>query len=152
MKLNDILKNIKEDWEVGFKHQGIYKEIFVNPSRSELRELGEKYRFIAVKEEQNLYVANIEILHPILAKKINKYSSYVKYFAGMAIAERNKIVVEDFSDSYFFQKYNIEEYFLSVFEEVKNGEYDWIERYGFYIPDWLIKDYEEKLKEKEIYI
>lgn len=52
-----------EKYLMGFKKHGEIRDVFVNPTKKELRELGAVYRFIADAARDKLYVFNADMLH-----------------------------------------------------------------------------------------
>jgi hypothetical protein len=53
-------RDILEEYSSSFKNRGHYVEIFVNPSRKEMSEIGSDIRFIADDETRKVYIWDAE--------------------------------------------------------------------------------------------
>lgn len=84
MRIKSILENINEKYETSFKDRfDKYHEIFINPSKKELRELSlksrGKIRFIADKGMKKVFISDAEILHEDIQKNIDGFSEHYFY-------------------------------------------------------------------------
>ena len=76
MNKAQYLLQLTEKWAVGFKHHGIYIEIFEDPDRRELEELGRtsthgEIRFAADSKTKKLYVWDADLaVHPAVLEQL----------------------------------------------------------------------------------
>lgn len=134
--IRNILENLKEEFMTDSKSNvtGDYREIFVNPSRSEIRDLNETeitVRFIADKRNRDVFVAGEDVFHERIAKEIgmNSYEWIKECFAGVGSIVNGKIQPEDFTDAYHNES-NMSD-FKILLKDILTARYDWLERYNF---------------------
>jgi hypothetical protein len=108
--------------------------IFVNPDRSELRELGDDVRFIADAKKKKVYVWNAEILHDEIAEFLHLGVADPKKFWGVATRRGQKYIVNK-SDTLVYLSYiHITPRFSSSVTsghllEFLSQEWTWLDRY-----------------------
>lgn len=120
MKLKKILSNIKEEWYDYVKVRGKNVEVFVNPSRKDIVEMGEFIRFIADGKEKKLYVTDAfdGALHAELYNEIG--FNHKEIIAGHFWYKKGKLMlVKDEKITLFDNE-----------ESLLNEEWDWMERYN----------------------
>ena len=61
-----------ERYAMGFKRLGVVNDVFVNPTKSELMELGGMFRFIADAKHKKLYVFGHNLFHADVWMKKNE--------------------------------------------------------------------------------
>lgn len=93
--------DVLEAYEMAFRGtMGHHTEMFVNPTRKELLELGDAIRFIADAQEQKIYVWNSDYAFHSLAKKqlgITDYEPHI--LPGIAVDKGSGFkAVESVSD------------------------------------------------------
>ncbi|HUS50735.1 MAG TPA: hypothetical protein VMZ91_11265 [Candidatus Paceibacterota bacterium] len=81
MKLDKAINTLQEEWADSKLVNKITYDIFVNPSKNELREISNKddsFRFLADNKTKKFYVFNVELLHSTAAYllKLNGYWSH----------------------------------------------------------------------------
>lgn len=139
MKLKNLLN---EDFVGSIKNAygGAYREIFVNPSKSELldlEEILEEIRFIADKEKKEVYVVNEDVLHVNLAKvAVGREGKYViNNFSGQAAVRRGIVYFREFSNEYleYYEERGekVVDLIEGIYNDIMGGEYDWLSRYYF---------------------
>ena len=144
--MKKILKNLKEDWVTGKKIKiqmgRDYREIFVNPSRRELKDImdlanTDVFRFIADKGNQEIYISSADVYHYDMAKEVGLGSDYeIHHLSAKGVWNEGEVKVVEFADALNYDrhlKFN-EKYHNraeELYEEIINGEYDWMESYHF---------------------
>lgn len=133
MKLKKILSDMKEEFYKGAESSvdiGEYREIFKNPTQQELNSLEEEtgrytVRFVAVKEEQNVYVASIDVFHEDIAYKIGikGIREALDNFAGIGEIYEGNVDVYGLSDNYMDYSDKKEQ----LYKDIGEGKYDWLE-------------------------
>lgn len=159
--LKKLLSEIKEKWYSGTKsnQNGDYREIFVNPSKSDIKDIeefggfrfGNGFRFIADKYKKKVYVGSGDVFHMTIAEEIgmDNHEMINEHFAGIGKKDGNKIKANGFTDAYEISAFR--ESYANLCIEIIDGEYDWMERYNFnlkYIKD-LAKDELEWLRDND---
>lgn len=138
--MKNILNRVREDFYRGTGSDANmeYREIFVNPTKRELRSIEketglEQVRFIADKEEKNVYVSAIDVFHINIATKIGKGTEdyYLDNFSGMGEIWEGKVEVMGLSDNF---RDNIEKR-TELYKDVYYGEYNWMRDYNFDISE-----------------
>lgn len=98
----------QEEFLTGEKIRGSYYEIFVNPTKEEVRDLGDSYRVIIDAKEKRIYVTDSDLLHYDMARIIKgegylsgfNYDDYWKRGKGVdRIITMNIDGMEYYSDS-----------------------------------------------------
>lgn len=134
-------ESIKEEFVVGFEGRNGYMEIFKNPDRKEILSVarsGEGFRYIADKRSKNLYIASQDVLHQEMQEEIgNMKDHYFDLFSGIAQNKGNYVDVK-----YGDLNCNIE-------DQIVEGEYDWVKKYGFRMRDLKIEILEKQKIPKE---
>ena len=140
MKLKDILSEIKEEWLSGTTAtiKGKYREIFINPTSGELRDIkefggvreGDNLRFIAMKGSQDVYASSADVFHRTIVEEIDGLvqEDIWENFSGIGNVDRNGMVnITGFSDFILKDK----NYLYDVCTDIVNGEYDWLALHNF---------------------
>lgn len=70
---------IQEEFLSGDNVNGEYHEIYINPTNSEIKELGDNYRAIIDIKNKNIYVTDSEMLHNDMVKTL-KQDGYLQDF------------------------------------------------------------------------
>ena len=104
-----------EKYMMGFKKLGNIVDVFVNPSKKELSEVGRMYRFIADAKHKKLYVFNHNIYHNDvwlhLQQELNdRRSLYEAYDLFGGAIESNRVFNWGFNDNYY--DYQVMEHWL----------------------------------------
>ena len=136
MDLKRILQKIEEEWVAGTENiGGEYREIFKNPTKSEIIDLGEEdhsIRFIADRGNREVYIASGDVFHDIIVKELSKRMEYIlENFSGSGWIQRGEVEVRALSDQYWIEEFEGMKSKKRVEEEVLSGYYDWMERYNF---------------------
>lgn len=144
MKLNQILKNLREEWESSTDSMqgGEYREIFVNPTKQELRDLEEfsgmsTVKFIADSDKREIYVTSSDVYHYKIAEEVGLNSNYeMTKYSGKGNISGGLVEATAFCDALNFNrqlKYEPDylERAEEIYSEIINGEYDWMEKYNF---------------------
>lgn len=154
MELKSILNKVEEEWVMGTKATRAkeYREIFKNPSKSELEDiiefggerLGSDFRFIAIKDGKDVYVSSADVFHITMTNEIEGLGSTDIYenFSGIADWNRGIVRVKHYSDFYYEEGF--EKYLYKVSTDILEGRYDFLIKYGFDLS--LIE--EEAMKQK----
>jgi hypothetical protein len=126
MKSNRTItaRDILEAYEMAFRGtMGHHTEVFVNPTRKELLEIGDAIRFIADAEVQKIYVWNSDYAFHSVAKKelgINKYEPHI--LPGIAVDKGSGFVsIESVSD---------QERDLDYVSRCLTFDWTWTKKYG----------------------
>lgn len=140
MKINSILSRLEEKFHSSKNSQfGGYVEIFKNPTLDEIKvslrkadpNFGEKnshLRFLAIKDREEVYVWNPLVTHVEVEKDVKmKFREMKDYnIAGMAELINNRLVPNfKMMDSVISRRKS------EIVVEIKNGEWDWLEKYHF---------------------
>ena len=137
MKLKRVLSDIKEDYFASVRSVmgDDVRELFVNPDRSELRDLieetGDIYvRFIADKRKEKVYLSSSDVVHVDIAMSVgysyNELHESDYLFAGTGIYKEGYVEVNYFGDT---QKG--ERTIKRLSKEILEGNFDWMEKYPF---------------------
>lgn len=124
--LDKVINLLKEEFKAGTIRNNIYYEIFVNPTREELKDLTKdsKYkmvRFIIDTSKKKLYVFDAHLLHHYAAREINiplKYEE--RYIPGMGKYHNGKII--------FHKKFHSAEEEQAI-KEIKEKNPKWYRKY-----------------------
>ena len=100
------IDQLVEKYAMGYKRGGEVKDVFVNPTKSELKELGNIYRFIADGKHKKLYVFDHNLFHEDVWARLKVelkdprmlYQAYDLF--GGAI-ESNRVFNWGFNDNYY---------------------------------------------------
>lgn len=141
MRLKNILSDIEEKWiEYGKSVKGNQVGgVYVNPSRKDLVDIDEQneyrddIRFVANKNEEEVYVAPGFILHSVIGRVMdyNLDILVMLMFLGIGELKNNKeIEVKQFGDNQRFDKKG-ERRAESISRDIISGKYDWMGKYHF---------------------
>lgn len=133
-KVNKILNNIDEKFVTGYKSWGEWAEIYVNPSMDEIREVSNesnsgKFRFIDDKNLKKVYIGDMHTIHVDIAKKVDLSDNYEDLFSAFGIYKRTSVAFDKFSMVIAEDTDKL----IKIFEDIRDGEYDWLDRYRFEI-------------------
>ena len=132
-----------EKYAMGFKKFGSVRDVFVNPTKQELKELGNIYRFIADAKHKKLYVFDHNLFHVDVWERLkvelkDPRSLYQAYDMFGGAIESNRVFNWGFNDRYY--DYEVIEYWLeepTLFKWTKK----WVD-----IDVWMKKN-DHKMKE-----
>lgn len=130
-KSQRLLEMLNEEWVTGIERsrgaETFYYEIFKNPKPSEIKDLLDQSRyykgarFLADPKRKEVYVWSSDVLHSKVFEHMG-YSvsfAYGKFWAGTSDYFSGKFLV------------NKEELVKRVAKGLLDGDYDFMERYGF---------------------
>lgn len=110
-------------------------EIFLNPTSSELRDIEqdsvysyEGVRFLADPKEKYVYVWSSSVLHHTVFEKLGLSDDHARKKQWAGFGEINRGVI--YPDDYLVEGASLAEE-LRISQELENGDYDFMERYGF---------------------
>lgn len=112
---------------------GVYHEIFKNPTLSELKDLGQEIRFVAFSKTKELFVSDAELLHDQIYSILRgkEFDVSNPSISGLAAKKGSKYeVVQSNLISWLFvhTDFGYEKYIKTI----KKIDWSWIDRYlGF---------------------
>lgn len=126
-RIRNILNNLKEEFAEGFKSAGQYFEVFINPSKSEIRDASHNnyIRLYANNSNNKFYVWHPDILHYEFADKMDKdVGTMQQYGIDTGASVRNGEINIDVS---WIQARDAR--LEQICYEIIDGEYDWLSKY-----------------------
>jgi hypothetical protein len=121
-------KHILEEYLTLFTRSQFSTPLFLNPSRSELRELGDAIRFIADSSQKKLYAGDANVVvHPDITKVLNLKSGGPTQLWGYARRRGNQYVLTG-SDS-LRHKIDLRDLYGDYVEEFFGYDWAWVNKY-----------------------
>lgn len=138
---------LTEDFATGFKQSGDYHEVYINPSKSEIKTFNGNMRLILDSKEKSLYVSSGDVLHDdsIKALKVDgflqgfNYNSYWK--EGKDIDRYLTFVIEDgdyytdsITDLFFNDRGNKEQNQINI-KKLLGEDFSWLGKFMWFDRD-----------------
>ena len=110
---------------------GVYHEVFENPTRSELEDLAPNIRFIALPNEKLIVWNGYEVIHDVVAKQLKLNVKSKILICGEADYSRGTMNVVDLS------LYNP----IEQKRTLENNDWSWTNKYGLRLEEYIHTHY-----------
>lgn len=132
---------LTEDFATGFKLNGDYHELYLNPSKSEIQGFNKNIRLILDSDDKKLYASSGDVLHDDSIKALKadgmlsdfNYNSYWRDGKGIDryltfVIEGDDYYTDSITDLFFNDRGNKEQNVINI-KKFLDKDFSWLNRF-----------------------